>query len=263
MSKTKGVCLKKEPILSAEHSLQVTTLIDGTTYADIAQENHVGIFNALHHLFPSRKIQAGLDLCGICGETKRGDCGFEFDVLQRTGFCSSADDMRRRLNSLKRSGRSQYYLCNGLFAAAYLSESSSATSSYHFLITCASSTSEGGPREALLPTVSDYLAEEHQEPVSLTQILEKLRQKSHTFLLLVDSQREFWREYYDREQIILVDQPYWISLIEAAVIGIVEGRLDREGVKSFLSNHTGDEMTANMITGRLLRNVLHRLEVDS
>lgn len=225
MSKTKGVCLKKEPILSAEHSLQVTTLIDGATYADIAQGNHVGIFNALHHLFPSRKIQAGLDLCGICGKTKSDDCGFEFDVLQRTGFCSSADDMRRRLNSLKRSERSQYYLCNGLFAA-------------------------------------DYPAEEHQEPVSLTQILEKLRQKSHTFLLLVDSQREFWRGYYDREQIILVNQPYWISLIEAAVIGIVEGRLDREGVKSFLSNHTGNETTANIITGHL-RNVLHRLEVDS
>lgn len=262
MSKTKGVCLKKEPILSAEHSLQVTTLIDGATYAAIAREDHVGIFNALHCLFPSRKIQAGLDLCGICGKTKKDDCGFERDVLQRTGFCSSADDMRRRLNSLKRSGCNQYYLCNGLFAAAYLSESSSATSDYHFLITCASSTGEGGPREALLPTVPDSLAEEHQEPVSLTQILEKLRQKSHTFVLLVDSQRKFWREYYDREQIILVDLPYWISLIEVAVIGIVEGKLDREGVKSFLSNHTGNETTANIITNQL-RYVLRRLEVDS
>jgi len=137
----------------------------------------------------------------------------------------------------------------GLFAAAFLTDAfiiRYGLKPYHFMTTDAPS--HGRIDKVNLvrvfgETVFDRVREnehklEEQQLPTTAEIVTELQKRAHAFAIIVDDQSsaQYWREFYGKKYVVVIDSTEYLPHVEAAVIGLTEGILDLQSLPQYLTD---------------------------
>lgn len=73
---------------------------------------------------------------------------------------------------------------------------------------------------------------------STKQVVKDLLVNAHAFVLLVDDvddyTKQFWRDIYGKERVVILPRTELVPEVQAAIIGLTEGRLDLQNLEAYL-----------------------------